>query len=738
MNPPARTDGARRVRAFADRFPGALDLARHAALPVVLDPDLVHFLRTNFFLDAGEALPYTAEADLLFSPLCREVGEGLYEMDPEVRDVLLAGLVADPRYGRRRLREVATLLWQYSQRSAPWADRPALERAQQLTALNFLDPPRARDWLAEAESREADDQAAPREWFVAMRQSLAAPDPEAILRGPGAVRVNTGRLPTPVARELFVGRQEVIRLLDAAWADGKVKVVELVAEGGVGKSALIWHWLDRMRTNGYPDCEQVIAWSFYSQGGRDHAADSRSFLAEAARHFGSLGLFPPAHPSQAPDQLGRAIGEAFVRSGGLMILDGVEPLQYPPETTNSGSLGDVGLSALLTVIRGAPPPGARGPKRLLILSTRWPLPEPDAPAPGALIRVDLSTLSDEDGALLLKQFRLHGVPNERLFFIPPEPGDEGRRVEQEFKAASREVDGNPLALVLLASYLLRHHGGDLARRRDMPLIQVQLPLHATDVFLITTLHEEWHAAVSMLRSWDLRIGGINGGLLFYSVLLPGEASTFRRVILPDVLDGGSTASPAPLNDAIRRLSPRCIMFVGVGGGVAEEGVRLGDVLIADRLLEWDARTTPGGGKMPVHLIRHADPGLLATAQFNFHDFGWVDHIQAGRPDRGAPALHIGPLAVGTAPLSEGALQEARGVSPRLLGVRMRGGIVLGPQGGSFLPFFVVQGVSDLIGGEPMRQEEAGQWRSYACDAAVAYAIHFLQQAVLPAGSGGPS
>ena len=119
-----RPRAGERIKRLAAQFPAAVDLARHAALPVVLDPDLLHFLRTNFFLDAGVPVPYTAEAGLLLSPLCREMGDGLYEMDPDVREALLAGLVADPRYGRPRLREVATLLGEYTRRYAPWADRP--------------------------------------------------------------------------------------------------------------------------------------------------------------------------------------------------------------------------------------------------------------------------------------------------------------------------------------------------------------------------------------------------------------------------------------------------------------------------------------------------------------------------------------------------------------------------------------------------------------------------------------
>ena len=83
-------DAERRVRIFEHGHGSALvRLASHAALPVVLNPDFVHLLRVNYFLDPPVTLPYAAEAELLLSPLCTEVDQGLYVIDPELRDVLL-------------------------------------------------------------------------------------------------------------------------------------------------------------------------------------------------------------------------------------------------------------------------------------------------------------------------------------------------------------------------------------------------------------------------------------------------------------------------------------------------------------------------------------------------------------------------------------------------------------------------------------------------------------------------
>jgi hypothetical protein len=164
----------RRVNDFRQRYgeysEAALHLAYHAALPVALNAELLHLLRVNFFLDPPELLPYTVEFEFLLSPLCREIDEGLYEIEPEIRDELLAGLTQT--YNAERTRDIATLLWQYVDHHSPWADRMELERAQQLTALNFLDPEKAQQWLAKVETNMTKGRGAAREWFVAMRQDI--------------------------------------------------------------------------------------------------------------------------------------------------------------------------------------------------------------------------------------------------------------------------------------------------------------------------------------------------------------------------------------------------------------------------------------------------------------------------------------------------------------------------------------------------------------------------------------
>ena len=101
-----------KVERFVSRFENSYYLlACHVALPLVLTPELVNYLRIEFL--RGEKVPWIAEADLLLSDLCRPAGYELYVMDQGVRAYLLKKLAQDPRFGQKRIKEIASLLLSY-------------------------------------------------------------------------------------------------------------------------------------------------------------------------------------------------------------------------------------------------------------------------------------------------------------------------------------------------------------------------------------------------------------------------------------------------------------------------------------------------------------------------------------------------------------------------------------------------------------------------------------------------
>ncbi|EDX78728.1 hypothetical protein MC7420_7381 [Coleofasciculus chthonoplastes PCC 7420] len=135
-----------RIVGFAKQFGEAhLNLACHAAFPLVLTPDLLYQIWATFIPET----PWTAVARVLLSRLCRQVGYEMYEMDIQVRNLLLREL--KEQFGQQRLEELGAFLIDYVAQQLTEYD-PAtqdLREAQEWTALAYTQPAEAGQKLAE-------------------------------------------------------------------------------------------------------------------------------------------------------------------------------------------------------------------------------------------------------------------------------------------------------------------------------------------------------------------------------------------------------------------------------------------------------------------------------------------------------------------------------------------------------------------------------------------------------------
>jgi hypothetical protein len=170
----------------------------------------------------------------------------------------------------------------------------------------------------------------------------------------------------------------------------------------------------------------------------------------------------------------------LVKKRTLLVLDGVEPLQYPPGPL-AGELRAPGLKALLRHLTTA---GQRG---LCVLTSREWLKDLDTwvrsdhHPTGPVLRVDLGNLSQDDGARLL---HAEGVKKAGQAAIQAD--------DAELKEASREVLGHALTLTLLARYLAKAHRGDIRQWRQVDFAQAtkQTGGHA---FRVIAALERWLA-----------------------------------------------------------------------------------------------------------------------------------------------------------------------------------------------------------------------------------------------------
>jgi CheY-like chemotaxis protein len=182
---PALDEARLAVNGFVARFePGYRKLACYAALPLVLTPELLGYLRSAFLRGR---VPWVAEADLLLSDLCRPVGYEQFAMDQAVRAYLLG---SDPeRLTPEETRATAEALLGYLRHQERFGQpqRHTDLQAQQWSAMVYL------------EQRPTDGEPAPRERAVAeLTHSLA----DALARGDQAAQARLAAIVASLSDEI--------------------------------------------------------------------------------------------------------------------------------------------------------------------------------------------------------------------------------------------------------------------------------------------------------------------------------------------------------------------------------------------------------------------------------------------------------------------------------------------------------------------------------------------------------
>ena len=138
----------------------------------------------------------------------------------------------------------------------------------------------------------------------------------------------------------LIGREEETKLLNDSWEQvrrretGRPRVLTFVALGGEGKTSLVAKWAAELAHQDWPGCDAAFAWSFYSQGTREQlAASSDLFLKEALTFFGDDADKQFAASTAGAFEKGQRLARIVGQRRSLLILDGLEPLQYPTDST---------------------------------------------------------------------------------------------------------------------------------------------------------------------------------------------------------------------------------------------------------------------------------------------------------------------------------------------------------------------------------------------------------------------
>lgn len=246
----------------------------------------------------------------------------------------------------------------------------------------------------------------------------------------------------PVTGPQVFGREKELDILDKAWVDEHTHIVTLVAWGGVGKTALVNHWLNLMEQIHYRGAQKVYGWSFYSQGAKEGTqASADEFFLETLTWFGDPGPEKGSNVDKA-----RRLAQLVQKEKCLLILDGLEPLQYPPGKLKefAGQFKDPGLKTLLKEL-------STGHPGLCVITTREKVTDISHKTGYTVKEILLEQLTPDAGLQLLENLGIRGLKKEIL-------------------AAVREYKGHALALTLLGNYIAVVYEGDIRKRDLIPAL----------------------------------------------------------------------------------------------------------------------------------------------------------------------------------------------------------------------------------------------------------------------------
>jgi hypothetical protein len=247
--------------------------------------------------------------------------------------------------------------------------------------------------------------------------------------------------------EGFAGREAELEALDRAWNEGAVRVFVLHAEGGAGKTRVVAKWLTQVRDDGWRGAGRVFVHSFYSQGSAEQRnASSELFFEQALSHFGHTGPRPTD-----PTEQGWTLARLLVEQHGLLVLDGIEPLQHPPYF-DQGRLKDPAIDSLLRSLaigRMGDPSGGG----LCVVTSRQPVVELQDKTGRTVVQQPLDRLDAAAGVELLRQLEVRGP-------------------DRELREAVEDARGHAYSLMLLGSYLRdATDDHEIRRRREIPLLE---------------------------------------------------------------------------------------------------------------------------------------------------------------------------------------------------------------------------------------------------------------------------
>ncbi|MDA1370307.1 MAG: hypothetical protein O2971_06050 [Proteobacteria bacterium] len=275
-------------------------------------------------------------------------------------------------------------------------------------------------------------------------------DSETGAKDDAGLRISTSTM--PITNVQIFGRGKELDRLNNYWDEGQTNIVQLIAFGGVGKSTLVNRWLSDLHKEDFGSAKQVYAWSFYWQGESSEAKSSGDlFIEHALDWFGDVDS-----TAGTPWAKASRLALHIRKSKTLLILDGMEPMQYPP----GPKFGQIENPAIALLVREL----ASDNTGLCVITSRIPIGDLISFEDGRVATVNLEQLSVVASKQLLSSMGVHG--NDGIF-----------------ESIAQYYSGHALSLSLLGGFLRVVHKGEVEKYRSIKSLteEQQQGQHASNI-----------------------------------------------------------------------------------------------------------------------------------------------------------------------------------------------------------------------------------------------------------------
>jgi nucleoside phosphorylase len=182
----------------------------------------------------------------------------------------------------------------------------------------------------------------------------------------------------------------------------------------------------------------------------------------------------------------------------------------------------------------------------------------------------------------------------------------------------------------------------------------------------------------------------------------------RHGILVQLTGSGRVNAAVSTVHAIHTWNPSLILVAGTAGGFQERNVALGDVIVATKIVDYEAQRLDG--RSPIRWTDYEpDASLHALAK----------SIRLPPTPENQFQVHFGSILSGDKVVaSKSSVEQFLGLREDVLGTEMEGAGVAFASAKSEIPWLMIRGIADYA--DENKREDAKRWTEVACDSAARF------------------